>query len=153
MIYTHNLHSRTKSIIILGKVLQRRRLSMYSEEALSELDGYKRIVEKKGIADYRSDIFDGADLNSEGNTFNRYNWIYPSEELSSLLSYVFIVRPDLNIIKPVGSSVIELTPTCQKDPYFVSLSQSNPELLRNTCAAFGGYTHDFVNFLLDRVES
>lgn len=130
---------------------------MATIEEMSKLNDLKRVVEKSGVAETRAQMFDDGEslsINNEGNTFNRYNWIYPSEELTGLISYVFLVRPDLNIVKPTSpTNQIELTETCGHDSYFQSLALTDPELLRNTCAKYAFYTHDFVNFLLDRVET
>ena len=126
------------------------------QAATNDLNSLDKQVRNSGITDSRALMFSSneqMDISQEGNTFNRYNWIYPDDELSNLISYVFIVRPDLNIIKPTsGTAGIELTKSCAADSYFQSLRLTDPELLRNTCVNYSGYNHDFINFLLDRVE-
>lgn len=51
--------------------------------------------------------------------FNRYRTIYPGDELVSGKHYMFIVKPDLNIIDAAA-----------KDPYFANLLMTKPYILQ-----------------------
>ena len=75
------------------------------------------------------------------NTFNRYYKIYPNDEMGSLISYVFIVRPDCNIDDAIA-----------KDAYFRSLSQKFQSPLIALTAEHRdlGVSHHFIPFLVDR---
>ena len=131
--------------------LKTKNLDNYTRQD-SELLGFSRIVEKKGVASSRYDIFDEDNISTRDNTFNRFNWIYPADELGNLLSYVFIVKPDLNIIKQASSAKLELTDTCSTDPFFNMLANTQPSILRNLSCSASTSMHHFINFLVDRVE-
>ena len=81
------------------------------------------------------------------DSFNRYYKIFPSEEMSSLCSYVFIVRPDLNMAAAINA-----------DPYFNSIYNLYPDIISGLTQFSSSdvnvpYSHHFVPFLTDRILS
>lgn len=94
----------------------------------------------------------------EMTTFNRYGWLYPDEELGTTQALVFIVRPDLNILKSnqVSGEAIVLNDQAMLNDYFRYVNMTDPTILWGlTQEYFIGSTtlkHMFVPFLLDRVE-
>lgn len=79
------------------------------------------------------------------NIFNRYKTIFPGDEISDYKTYIFLVKPDLNMPSAIDH-----------DPFYQNLYMNSPNLIRNlthgspklfpTTAS----TH-FVSFLSDRV--
>lgn len=114
----------------------------------------------RGVANSRNDTIGGlankelSGSTAEMATFNRYGIAFPEEELSSTLAYVFIVRPDLNIVESYDHDTINLTPQCDTNLYYYYLRQTDPTILKGlTQTRCGSYTHHFVPFLMDRVET
>lgn len=117
---------------------------------------YRNQLTKDGLADSTYDVLAARGYSSttaEAVAFNRYNWIMPSDELGNVLSYVFIVRPDLNVINIDSGSDITLPDALNNDPFFVWLTKSCPSVLRNLSQSGAGFNHHFINFLVNRVES
>ena len=97
--------------------------------------------------------------------FNRYYQVYPDEEQSQLIEYVFIVRPDLNILEDdgltlKGASTRSALETIYQDPTFRYLNADSPGLLKQLCnSAYqdrehtNGKGHDFISFLVGRTDS
>lgn len=75
------------------------------------------------------------------NSFNRYYKIFPNDEMGSLISYVFIVRPDCNINDAIA-----------KDGYFNALSRQRRSPLIALTAEHPNLkvSHHFIPFLVDR---
>lgn len=82
------------------------------------------------------------------NAFNRYRTIFPGDEIDSYLTFVFIVKPDLNMSQAIN-----------EDPYFAQLYETDPNIIRNLtyCPSIlkndEPITTDFIPFLYDRVLS
>lgn len=86
--------------------------------------------------------------NNNPNAFNRYKTVFPEDEISSFKTYVFIVRPDLNMLQAV-----------KEDAFFNDIMVTSPSVLRNLTHSqatdlFGPMpqTH-FISFLYDRTLS
>lgn len=84
--------------------------------------------------------------------FNRYYTIFPHMEMDGLIQYVFITRPDLNIVEWNRSSSGRLTDKAATDPIFQEAFRDHRILLRSLSSSFA-YDHDFIPFLSPRVES
>lgn len=90
--------------------------------------------------------------------FNRYGLIYPDDELDNLISYAFIVRPDLNIVHFNGGAsntrTAMLSDTAQSDPtfnYFFS-TENDKQILEMLSADYSSY-HDFIPLLVGRTNT
>lgn len=97
------------------------------------------------------------DSNTRFDGFNRYGLIFPDDEIDNLISYVFIVRPDLNIIRYMGnidSRYTELSDTAKADPVFNLFFSTNndKQILEMLSADYSSY-HDFIPFLVGRTNS
>ena len=97
--------------------------------------------------------------------FNRYRWIYPDEELESLTYYVFMVKPDMNIMNPDHAKAQHinsdecLSPALHNDATIKMINAENPGLLKMLSASsytkdyYGTGSHDFIPFLVGRTNS
>ena len=95
--------------------------------------------------------------------FDRLYSVYPSEEIDNICQYVFIVRPNLNILKSQNqlvsytSSQIKSgyypTSSPNKDLYFKHLLSEHPMMLRSLCGNKFPGDHDFIPYLVGRTES
>lgn len=74
-------------------------------------------------------------------SFDRLYSIYPDYEMTNLIQYIFLVRPDLNISDAVDGS-----------SYFKMMKSTNPSLLNMLTHGFS-YQHDFIPMLVGRTES
>lgn len=120
------------------------------------LKGYRNRLLATGLGETTKDVLFANGLESEtaeARAFNRFNWIMPSDEISNLLSYVFIVRPDLNVIKSDDGTNLQISDSLMNDPYFQMVAAKNPSVLRNLCHNSAGFNHDFISFLVNRVET
>lgn len=96
--------------------------------------------------------------NARFDGFNRYGLIYPDDEIDNFITYVFMVRPDLNIVHFNGGAsstrTAMLSESAQADPVFNYFFQTaeNRELLEMLSADYSSY-HDFVPFLVGRTKS
>lgn len=102
-----------------------------------------------------------------GNTakyFDRLYSIYPNEEIDNVCQYVFIVRPDLNILSSpndlISISQSEMNKkgylqnsSPSNDPLFKYMLQKYPNILRSLTTYLEGGDHDFIPFLVGRTES
>ena len=94
----------------------------------------------------------------EMTTFNRYGWLYPDDEMGTTQGLVFIVRPDLNILRTQQASgdAVILNQQASMHEYFRYLNMTDPTILWGLTQQFyiGNTTlkHMFVPFLFDRVE-
>lgn len=91
---------------------------------------------------------------TEMSVFNRYGWLYPDDEMDVTQSYVFIVRPDLNILTP-DNDFVKLNTQAARNPYFQYLNMTDPTLLLNLTQQVNAdkTSHHFIPFLVDRVEA
>ena len=85
--------------------------------------------------------------NNHPNAFNRYKTIFPEDEISSFKTYVFIVRPDLNMLQAI-----------KEDAFFADIMNTSPTIMRNLTYSQAyelGPVPDthFVSFLYDRTLS
>lgn len=88
------------------------------------------------------------------NTFNRYYKIFPDDELGNIISYVFIVRPDLNMDFAVNSDIVYMNLLRQNPEIILNLTQDFSTNLSNYYELNGGTPdHHFVSFLTDRVQN
>ena len=87
-------------------------------------------------------------------SFNRYAIPFADDEMSSSLGYVFIVRPDLNIIKRATSmDQIDLQDQIYADLFTSYMTKMDPALLMSLTQSIDGhYDHQFISLLYDRVE-
>ncbi len=90
------------------------------------------------------------------DNFNRFYKIWPDLEMpTSIASYVFITRPDLNIYVN-GSSVSakpnQLVEVNKYDPRFQYMNTDYPEILHMLTSEYST-DHDFIPFLQGRTES
>jgi hypothetical protein len=92
--------------------------------------------------------------------FDRLYSIYPRHELDTLCQYVFIVRPNLNILNKNGKLVnygdnrAQYLPNSspKKDQFFIHMKKTYPHILKNlTGNELSG--HDFIPYLVGRTES
>ncbi len=88
----------------------------------------------------------------EYRKFNRYLQLFPDEELTSLIPYVFFVRPDLNILTKKGETLMFANPVVENDPTFRWLASDCPEALISLSSDFTD-DHDFLPFIGNHVES
>lgn len=109
---------------------------LYSEGIATNFkDLYSFLID--GTVDARSEYFD---------VFNRYKTIFPGDEISGTKTYIFIVRPDLNM------------PWCiENDMFYQSLFNLSPNVIRALTHSESKLifptqpkTH-FIPFLFDRV--
>lgn len=96
-------------------------------------------LRSEGIASNFSDISGGSI-----DAFNRYRMIFPGDEIDSLIKFVFIVKPDLNIYQAI-----------EEDPYFSQLAKTHPDVICNLTynppSNLGQKSQtDFISFLYDR---
>ena len=110
------------------------------------------MANNQGIAESFKQV--GVRTKAQINTFNRYYRIYPDDELGNIISYVFMVRPDLN-----------MDFACNIDPYYQNLLNAHPGIIMNLTQEAGttlnsvydkiGGTpqHHFISFLTDRIQS
>ena len=143
-----------------------------SENIFGEGVQYReRLLQNASIADSRLDVFNkrqstggtGGDgtFNRDAfemSVFNRYGWLYPDDELGSTQAYVFIVRPDLNILrtKQSAGSAIMLNAQAENHEYFRYIYSTDPTILwgltQQFCTGDASNSHQFIPFLVDRVE-
>lgn len=97
----------------------------------------------------RSDTYGSNELFA----FNRYSVTYADDEISSALGYVFMVRPDLYLLDERSTvNDIELNEQAKTDPLFTYLKVTDPIALLSLTNVGGGPPHQFIPFLVDRVE-
>jgi len=80
--------------------------------------------------------------------FDRFYSIYNELELDRLIQYVFIVRPDLNILDEND----QLPETCKNDNYLKYI-KNNHGLIFKCLTDRLSDSHDFIPFLVGRTES
>jgi hypothetical protein len=96
-----------------------------------------------------------------GKYFDRLYSVYPEHEIDNLCQYVFIVRPDLNIVQDstnklvsLGDSRADYLPNSSpdKDQLFRYMKKAYPYILYNLSGTeLSG--HDFIPYLVGRTES
>ena len=94
------------------------------------------------------------------DNFNRFYAVFPDMEMpQDLKSYVFITRPELNLLgdsdggyRAQGSPSNQLAADNAGDQRLQMLSATNPEILYMLTNGFSDY-HDFIPYLQGRTES
>lgn len=95
--------------------------------------------------------------------FDRLYSVYPDRELDNLCQYVFMVRPDCNILKNDGKTLVKITNAQVKAGYYPNSSPHNdqffrymkknyPYILKSLTSSLSD-SHDFIPFLVGRTES
>lgn len=82
--------------------------------------------------------------------FNRYLKKFPDDELTTLVPYVFLVRPDLNILN--SSLDNYANDTISGDPTIRWLFNNCPDTIRSLSTHFSS-NHDYIPYLCNRVET
>lgn len=82
--------------------------------------------------------------------FDRYYSIYPDLESAGLRQYVFIVRPDLNILDEKNPNFV--SEACKKDNMINNLVKTNNIVMRQLTDQLST-EHDFMTFVTGRIES
>lgn len=96
-------------------------------------------------------------LSSFYNDFTRYGKIFPDEEQSSLTRYVFLVKPDCNIIGDDGQ--LSKESNVYEDPTFQYLYETSPGMLDQLCnssyrsRSVNRTNHDLIPFLVGRTNN
>lgn len=135
------------------KVVQELNDQQITNSEIIGLNGVRRDVIEEGESSYYNS------MPHIYTDFLRYYHIYPDEEASGFYEYVFIVRPDLNIISDETLLLNNVDSTIGSDPVFNWLNQDSPGLLLQLCnsaykvSGNRGRTHDFLSFLVGRTES
>jgi hypothetical protein len=83
--------------------------------------------------------------------FDRFYSIYNDLEMDKLTQYVFMVRPDLNVVNP--NNPLELSDTCATNAYLSYMCASHNIVLRSLTDSFPDANHDFIPFLVGRTEA
>ena len=90
----------------------------------------------------------------EANVFNRYYKVFPSDEMTGLIKYVFIVRPDCNMDYCI-----------RNDTYFRDIAMRFPRVIASLTQSYGGVlrglfndigyepSHHFISWLVPRTLS
>lgn len=91
-------------------------------------------------------------LQSYYQNFDRFYSIYNDLEMDSLIQYVFLVRPDLNVI---SDKFPNDTPsdTCASNAFMSYMASSHNTVLRSLTDNFPNAEHDFIPFLVGRTEA
>ena len=91
---------------------------------------------------------------TEMNVFNRYGWLYPDDEMDVTQGYVFMVRPDLNILT-TDNDYVKINIQATRSAYFQYLNMTDPTLLLNLTQQMNAdkTSHHFIPFLIDRVDA
>ena len=121
--------------------------------------GITSLMRKKIMFNLNMSVGTGGYANNTGKYFDRLYSVYPEHELDTLCQYVFIVRPDLNILNKKGTklvnnggSVTGPNSSPAQDQLFKYMQKFYPVLLDNLSGTELS-THDFMPFLVGRTES
>lgn len=103
---------------------------------------------------------------SYGNTatnFDRLYSVYPEKEIDNICQYVFMVRPDLNILKDEDTLVSYTSKQINtgyypasspsKDQFFKYMLKKYPMMLRSLSGNRFPGDHDFIPYLVGRTET
>ena len=88
--------------------------------------------------------------NAQFESFNRYLKNFPEDSLSTLIPYVFFVRPDLNILNNTLDDFAN--DDIRGDATFRWLISNAPEVLRSLSTNVSQY-HDYIPSLGNKIES
>ena len=106
-------------------------------------EGYEAIKDSLNLKIDRLDWF---------VNFNRYRITHPDYHLTNSRSYVFMTRPDLNIMDSSGSG---LNPDFQRSSdaaFYYSAAEKHPNICLSLSRAFAG-THDFIPLISNTARS
>lgn len=122
-----------------------------SEMGAGNTPDYNLLVEH-GVAE---SIFEIPNVRKdESNAFNRYYKVFPGDEMSGLIKYVFMIRPDCNMDYCV-----------KNDAYFANLALNHPKVILSLTQSCGSYlkeklntqnyepNHHFISWLVPRTQS
>ena len=98
----------------------------------------------------REDILQ--DIKTNISAFNRYGTILADDEASTSLGYVFMVRPDLNLISSDSNNLGELHRQTTANPFIAYMAKADPSLLLSLTHSIGSASHHFISLLYDRVD-
>ena len=101
----------------------------------------------EGVGEDWSEVTSGTTRNRLDN-FNRYYKIFPSEEMGTLISYVFIVRPDLNMAAAAATTPYFYDIMCRYPEIYTALTYADAEEIN-----VKSLNHHFIPFLVDRVQN
>lgn len=88
---------------------------------------------------------------ASANYYNRFKMPMIDNVLSRSYAHVFFIRPDLNILKPMGSGVYELADTVKNNPNFYYAKEHSVEILKEL--VHDTYEHDFSFMLSSAARS
>lgn len=105
----------------------------------------------------------GDNYSNTATNFDRLYSIYPTKEIDNICQYVFMVRPDLNILKD-ENRLVDYTKSQinsgyypssspNKDQYFRYMLKKYPMMLRSLSGNKFPGNHDFIPYLVSRTES
>lgn len=101
---------------------------------------------------YRHGI-DVRDHQDHFQNFNRAYAVYPWMEMGNITQWVFITRPDLNIVDwSMDAPRGKLTEFCSRDAMFQYMHTDHRIILKSLSSALSP-THDFIPMLVHRTES
>lgn len=82
--------------------------------------------------------------------FDRFYSIYPDMELTDLKHYIFLVRPELNILSEINPK--QISETCSKDTWMKLMVKDHNIMAQHLSTSLDS-EHDFMPFLVGRAES
>lgn len=82
--------------------------------------------------------------------FDRYYSVYPDKELVDLKHYIFMVRPELNILSETNPR--QISETCAKDSWMQYMVRDHNVMTQHLSTSLDA-EHDFMPFLVGRSES
>ena len=91
-------------------------------------------------------------IRRDGRNYNRFKIPDVNKALRHSFGHVFIMRPDLNILKAQGSSAdFELNSNTANDPRFSYVAKNNPTVIRNLSRY--GYSGHYFSMLLSNAAT
>lgn len=113
----------------------------YLASAVGEANNEKLMVD----LNYKSPSYQSMYQN-----FDRFYSVYPEIELTDLKHYIFITRPELNVVN-IGNPAF-VSSTCSKDSWMKYMARDHNIVLRHLTLTLDP-DHDFMPFLVGRTES
>lgn len=114
---------------------------IYIGKTSSEFRDYKTLRRSLGL--------EAASHQSYWRDFNRYQMIYPQNEMSGLHTRVFFTRPDFNIFQDANGKV--LVDENKNMPKLRYMNQFHNTILNGLTSTLD-QTHDFIPWLTDRIK-
>lgn len=165
--HTYDLKAKNKKKYTKPKYITNSKSTKKSQQRFSVRSG-KDFVDKHKKVDklmrFHLNMTYGTSYGNTAKYFDRLYSIYPEKEMDGLCQYVFIVRPDLNILSTpndllkISKSEMNKKGYLQNvsphdDPLFQYMLQKYPNMLRSLTNHLEGGNHDFIPFLVGRTES